>query len=403
MAIFEYRAKDMSGTTLVGAVEAPSENVAVEVLKEKDLIVLSLAERKRGRLLQLSLSFLNRVSVRDVTVFARQLSVMISATVPIVQALRILVKQTENVTLKIIISEIADEVDGGAKLSASLHRYPRVFPDFFVYMIRSGETTGKLDETLNYLADQQERDYDLQSKVKGALIYPAFILSALVLVGAAMMVFVVPQLTTVLTASGAKLPLATRLLIGTSNFMRSDWWVLILVALGIGAAFRALARTPTGGLFLDRARMRLPVFGQIFQRIYLIRFSRSLSTLLASGIPLTRSLEIVADVVGNRIYRDLTLQTITAVEGGNSIATIFMQHKEVPPMLSQMMTVGEQTGKLDTILEKLANFYGRELENQVANLVSLIEPIILVVLGGAVATLVVGILLPIYNLSGAIN
>jgi type IV pilus assembly protein PilC len=403
MAIYEYRAKDTFGTTLVGAVEAPSENVAVDVLREKELVVLSLSERKRGGLLQASLSIFNRVTSRDVTIFARQLAVMISATVPIVQALRILVKQTENVTFKIIISQIADEVDGGAKLSTTLARYPKVFSDFFVYMVRSGETTGKLDETLVYLADQQERDYDLQSKIRGALIYPAFIFSALVVVGGAMMIFVVPQLTGILTSSGTELPFATKLLISVSSFLRNQWWVLVIVAAVASAAFRAYQRTPGGATSIDRFKMQMPIFGQIYQRIYLIRFSRSLATLLVSGIPLPRSLEIVADIVGNRVYRILTLETITSIEAGNSIASVFIKHKEVPPMLSQMMTVGEQTGKLDTILGKLANFYSRELENMVANLVSLIEPLILVLMGVAVATLVVAILLPIYNLSSAIN
>lgn len=402
MSVFDYKAKDEYGEAVEGAVEAPSEAVAAQVLRERDLVVLALSERKRGGGLS-AMGVLNRISIRDVTVFARQFAVMLSATVPIVQALRILVKQTQNPAFKVIISEIADEVDGGAKLSTTLARYPKVFSDFFVYMVRSGETTGKLDETLNYLADQQEKDYDLQSKIKGAMIYPIFILGALVVVGGAMMVFVVPQLTSILTSAGTELPFATKLLIGTSNFLRTSWWMVIVAAAVLAVAFRQVSKNPALGPRIDRAKMQAPVFGQIFQRIYLIRFSRSLSTLLQSGIPLTRSLEIVADVVGNRVYKDLTLKTITAVEAGNSVSSVFLQHREIPPMLPQMMTVGEQTGKLDSILAKLANFYGRELENLVANLVSLLEPLILVFMGIAVAVLVVAILLPIYNLSSAIS
>lgn len=403
MAIYDYKAKKPDGSAVTGAVEAPSENVATEVLAEKDLIVLSLTERRKGFLAGLSIGMLNRVGRKDVVVFARQLAVMISATVPIVQAIRILVRQTENMSFKIVISEIADEVEGGAKLSATLARYPRIFGDFFIHMVRSGETTGKLDETLNYLADEQEKDYDLISKIRGAMIYPVFILGALIVVAVLMMIFVIPKLTGVLQESGAKLPFATRILIGTSTFMATYWWLLVLLVIAGVVAFRLAMRTEQGKDAFDAFKLRVPVFGIIFQKIYITRFSRSLSTLIVSGIPLTRSLEIVADVIGNRVYKKLVLETIQEVEAGNSVATVFERTKVVPPMLSQMLIVGEQTGKLDSILDKLANFFGKELENLVMNLVALIEPFVIVLLGVAVAGMVMGILLPMYNLSSAIS
>jgi type IV pilus assembly protein PilC len=402
MPTFEYNAKDNLGRDQTGIVEAPNESLAQDTLREKGLFVISITERRKKALFQSSLNFFNQIPRRDVAIFSRQLAVMISATVPIVQALRILVKQTENVAFKIIISEIADEIDGGAKLSATLARYPKVFDDFFIHMVRSGETTGKLDETLNYLADQQEKDYDLVSKIKGAMIYPVFILGALVAVGILMMIFVIPQLTDVLTAGGQEIPAMTKVLISTSAFLQTKWWVLIVLIIGSVMAYRFIEQTDKGRDVIDRAKLKFPVFGGIFQRIYLVRFSRSLATLVSSGIPITRALEIVADVMGNRLYKKLTLETITAIEAGKSISTVFSTSKEIPPMLSQMMNVGETTGKLDYILEKLANFYSRELENSVANLVSLIEPLILVVMGVAVALLVISILLPMYNLSSAI-
>ncbi len=399
MAIFEYKAKDLEGRTVSGAVEAPSESVAQDVLKEKDLVLLALKERKRMTLFQSSLGFLKRVPRKDVVLFARQLAVMISATVPIVQALRILVKQTDNINFKIIISEIGDEVDGGAKLSATLARYPSVFSQFFVHMIRSGETTGKLDETLNYLADQQEKDYDLISKIRGAMTYPIFVMSGMVVIGVVMMIFVIPKLTAVIQESGSKLPITTRTLIGASDFLQHWWWTLVLAIVGLVFLFRTYVKSDIGRHQFDRLKMRLPIFGQIFQKIYLVRFSRSLSTLVVSGIPVTRGLEIVADVVGNTLYHDLTKQTITEIEAGNSIATAFVKSRDIPPMLPQMMIVGEQTGKLDLVLDKLANFYSKELENLIANLTSLIEPLILVLMGVAVAFMVMAILLPMYNLS----
>lgn len=402
MAVYDYKAKDIEGNSVTGAVEASSETVAVDMLKDKDLIVLSLSERRKRTLFQASLGFLNKVPRKEVVIFSRQLAVMISATVPIVKALNILTKQTENITFKIIVSEIADEVDGGARLSDTLGRYPQVFDDFFVYMIKSGETTGKLDETLNYLADQKEKDYDLTSKIKGAMIYPIFILGALVVVGIVMMIFVIPQLTAVLEEAGTELPWATRMLMGTSEFLQNYWWSLIVITVVSILSYRLYYRTPGGKRQIDNIKLRIPVFGNIYKKIYLTRFSRSFSNLIASGIPLSRALGIVADVIGNNTYKEITLETIKEVEDGNSVSTVFMKHKEVPVMLSQMLTVGEQTGRLDKILAKLADFYAKEVENLVANLVSLIEPMIIALLGAAVAVLVVSILLPLYSLSTAI-
>ncbi|MFA6524739.1 MAG: type II secretion system F family protein [Patescibacteria group bacterium] len=402
MAVYDYKAKDLDGNSVTGAVEASSEVVAVDMLKDKDLIVLSLSERRKRTLFQSSLGFFNKVPRKEVVIFARQLAVMISATVPIVKALNILTKQTDNITFKIIVSEIADEVDGGARLSDTLGRYPQVFDDFFVFMIKSGETTGKLDDTLNYLADQKEKDYDLTSKIKGAMIYPIFILGALVVVGIVMMIFVIPQLTAVLEEAGAELPWATRMLIATSDYLKSYWWSLVIFVVGGILAYRTIYRTQKGRKIIDKVKLNIPVFGNIYKKIYLTRFARSFSNLITSGIPLSRALGIVADVIGNNTYKEITLETIKEVEDGNSVSTVFMKHKEVPIMLSQMMNVGEQTGRLDKILAKLADFYAKEVENLVANLVSLIEPMIIVLLGGAVAVLVVSILLPLYSLSTAI-
>lgn len=402
MSVFDYKAKDRQGNTILGIVEAPNETVANDILKEKDLIILSVSERRRSRLLQLTVPFLNRVKSREVVIFARQLSVLISATVPIVQALRVLTKQTENVNFKIIISEIADEVDGGAKLSSVLARYPHVFDNFFVHMIRSGETTGRLDETLNYLADQQERDYDLQSRIRGSLMYPAFILSGVAVVGVVMMIFVIPSLTGIILESDVPLPLSTRILISVSSFLSTKWWVLLVMVIVIVVGTRFFLGTPSGKKRFDAFKLRVPIFGSIFRRVAITRFSQSLSTLLASGVPLTRALEIVSEVVDNAVYRELTVATIKEVEDGNPIATVYSKSKFVPALLSQMMSVGEQTGRLDQILAKFSIFSAREVENDVRNLVTLIEPMMLMIMGIAVGLLVSAILLPIYNISTAV-
>jgi len=401
MATFNYKAKDREGGSLSGTVVAPTEIVAYGILKDKNLILLSLKESRKVSL-RVSLEALKRVKPKEVVIFGRQLSVMISAGVPIVKALKVLARQTANDNFRMIISDVADEIDGGAKLSTALSRYPRVFSNFFIYMIRSAETTGKLDEILNYLADQMEKDYDLRAKVRGALIYPVFILSGIFVVGLAMMIFVIPQLMSVLTSGGGKLPFTTQLLITASNFSKGYWWLIILSIGLLYLGFRSYNRSKSGRRVIDLLKLKAPVFGQIFQKTSLSRFAQSLSTLILSGVPLTRSLEIVADVIGNVIYKELILETIKEVESGNSITTVFVRSKHVPLMLSQMMSVGEQSGRLDQVLEKLANFYGRELENLLKNLVNLIEPIIMVLLGIAVGFLVSAIILPIYNLSSSI-
>lgn len=404
MAFFYYTAKNQLGEVVSGMIEADSENLAAEMLADHSLLVLSLKEKRESAWFskfQSSLGFLKRVKVKDLVIFSRQLSVMISATIPIVQALRTLVVQTSNVTLKIIISEIADEVEGGAKLSLALGRHPQVFNNFYVNLIKSGETAGQLDEVLNYLADQQEKDYDLRARIKGAMIYPIFILVGLLVVGAIMMVFVVPKLTEILKETGGVLPLSTRLLIAVSDFLVNWWWLLALTIIIIVVALKFYLKTERGRRQWDFFKLKWPILNKLFKDIYLVRFTRSLSTLIKGGVSLTQGLDIVAKVVNNVVFEDLIRRTAKEVESGNSIAMVFLQSKNIPPMLSQMMVVGEQTGKLDEVLAKLSDFYTREVDNTVRNLTTIMEPVVLTLMGIAVGILVAAIILPMYNLASS--
>ena len=402
MPLYVYKARNQEGNFVTGKLSAPNVQAVQAMMRERNFILTQVKEDSVQRFLQHIHMLGEHVPSKDLVVFARQLSVLISATVPIVRALRILVKQTELKTFQRIISTIVEEVDGGARLSAAMRKHPHVFDDFFVYMIRAGETTGRLDETLNYLADQQEKDYDLRSKIRGALTYPIFIVGGIAVVGVIMMIFVIPRLTEIIVESGVELPFTTKMLIGASSFMQNQWWLLLIALIVLYLGYRAYSRTSGGHYHIDSLKLRIPVFGSIYRRIYLTRFAQGLATLLRSGIPLTRSLEIVADVIGNRVYRDLTTKTIKEIEDGNPISTIFAQSRQVPAILTQMMNVGEQTGRLDQILGKLADFYSREVENDVKNLVTLIEPMILMVLGLAVGVLVSAILLPIYQVSTSV-
>ncbi|OGY45711.1 MAG: hypothetical protein A2731_02115 [Candidatus Buchananbacteria bacterium RIFCSPHIGHO2_01_FULL_39_8] len=401
MPYFRYKARDNQSETVEGVVQAAASDVAAELLTDKNLTILSLEEEKAS-IFARSLKIFNRVKIKDLVVFSRQLSVIVSATIPLVQGLRILVNQTESQFLKTVISEVADDVEGGAKLSAALSRHSEVFSDFYISIVKSGETSGKLDEVLNYLADQQEKDYDMVSKIRGAMIYPAFILVGLFVVGTLMMVVVIPQLTSVLSETGAELPLSTRILIGTSSFLSNFWWLIALIIIALIVVFRLVIKTEKGRYYWDFFKLRIPIFGRLFREIAIVRFSRSLNTLISGGVPLSRSLEIVSDVAGNVIYQKLVLETVEEVEGGNSIATAFLRSKEIPPMVSQMLNLGERTGRIEEILDKLSNFYGREVDNMVANLASLLEPLIMLLMGVAVGLLVAAIILPMYNLASAL-
>jgi type IV pilus assembly protein PilC len=397
---FDFKAKDADGRDIQGVVDAPSEQSAEDTLAGRQLIVVSITPRVASSRLQ-SIQFFNRVKAKELVMFFRQLSTMSAATLPLVSALRILVKQTESPRLKTIISEIADEVDGGARLSQAFARHPDVFNDFYVNMVRSGETSGHLDEVLSYLADQREKDYDLVSRIRGAMVYPAFILSAMTVVGIIMMVFVVPRLTAVLIESGGELPFATRLLIGTSGFLSKFWWALLIsVLLMVGGMRYGLRQAPVRRQW-DWLKIKLPVFGKLFQRIYLIRFTRSITTLLKGGVPLPHALEITGDVVGNAVYRDLIKRTVKQVQDGNPIATEFLKSKDVPIMVSHMLSVGETTGQLEQILDRLTQFYAREIDNLVSSLVSLVEPMIMVAMGLAVGVMVAAIIMPMYNLASS--
>ena len=398
MAIYKYRAITKDKKIVSGLVEAPAESIAIDILKDRELEIVGLSLKTSGKGRDIAF-FLNRVKPKDIVVFSRQFSVLISAGVALVSSLKILVEQTENVKLKAVVSEIADEVDGGARLSDSLAKRTDVFSEFYVNVVKSGETSGKLDEVLSYLADELEKDYDMASKIKGAMIYPAFVLSALVVVGAIMMMFLIPKLTVILTETGTELPLATKMLMATSGFMLKYWWFLLMLLVALPVGFKFSARVPDIKAIYDFLILRLPIFGKLFRRIYLVRFTRSMQTLLVGGVNLSKGLTITAEIVSNSVYKNLILETKKEVEDGNSISSVFADSKEIPKMVSQMMSIGEKAGKLDSILGSITQFYTREINNIVANLMTLLEPIIMVIMGVAVGFMVAAVILPMYNMA----
>lgn len=402
MPTYKYRARTMDSELLSGIVEAPGESEAAELLSERGLVVLSLVTAHQKAFKGININ-IGGVSQKDLVIFSRQLAVMISATIPIVQALRILSQQTSNPVFTEKVVEIANDVDGGMKLSDAMAKHSKVFSNFFVAMIKSGETSGRLEEVLEYLADQMEKDYDLVARIKGAMIYPALILVGMVGIGILMMVYILPKLTPMLKESGAELPAITQWIINISDFMVAYWYYVVILLLALVGIFVFWIKSKTGKIIWDSFKIRIPIFGNLFRKIYLVRFTRSLHTLIKGGVPIASALRITAEVVDNKAYADLIMQTVAEVEGGNSISTLFAKSPLMPKMLSQMMIVGEKTGRIDNILEKLSDFYSREINNLVGNLTTLIEPLILVIMGVGVGGIVAAIMLPMYKVAQNIN
>jgi type IV pilus assembly protein PilC len=399
--LFNYKAKTQNGDVVEGIIGATSPEVAATTLSDRELIVIDIIEYQEESFLEKIDLWFNKVKTKDLVIFSRQLSVMVSSGLPLVEALKTLIQQVKNPKLNKIVTTLASDVESGTRFSSSLARFPNVFNHFFVSMIKTGETTGKLDQMLLYLADQEEKNYTLRRKIQGMMIYPAFIICALVVVAFVMMTFVLPKLLSIITEADMELPITTRMLVATSNFFVGYWWLMIIVVLGLIVTFIFYRKTPEGKMRIDNLKLRIPIVGDLYQKIYLVRFSQGLSVLLAGGVPLTYALKVVGQIVDNQVYQELINQTRERVESGHSVTELFFDNKLVPQMIPQMMSVGEETGKLGQVLEKASQFYINEVDDAISNIVSLIEPIIIVALGIAVAIMVSSIIMPMYSMSMA--
>ncbi|BFD24876.1 MAG: type II secretion system F family protein [Candidatus Parcubacteria bacterium] len=398
MAIFRYKAKNAKGRTKSGLDVAMSEADLSQRLRRQNLDIISIAAADNSPEAKLNL-LLNKPKGKDLAVFSRQFAVMISANVPIVESLVILIEQTSNFKLKQAVSEVAFEVTAGSLLSDSLGKHPRIFDNFFINMVKSGEASGKLDEVLEYLADQTERSYDTASKVKGAMIYPVFVLIAMVVVGIVLMVKILPSLTGMLQESGMDLPVTTKIIIATSDFLVNYLWLVIVLVIGLVFLVRLYLKTDKGRRNWDSLTLRIPIFGKLVNYVVLTRFTRSLSTLLKGGVTITKSLEVVSGVVSNKVYEDILLRTLQSIKDGNPLSTVMNTESIVPKMVPQMISVGERTGKIDVVLDSITGFYTRESEKMLANLSSLMEPLIMVIMGIGVGIMVAAVIMPMYSMA----
>ncbi|MCF7795470.1 type II secretion system F family protein [Patescibacteria group bacterium] len=401
MPYFKYKGITNQGRVTDGAVEADNIEAAKKTIQKNGLRIQFINEEKQNILKkEINIAFLNKVSKKEIVIFLRQLAVMFEASLPIVQSFKIIAKQTENPKFKRIINEIANKIEGGAKMSYVMSKYPEVFSDYYVNMVKSGETSGNLDEVLVYLADQEEKSYDVMSKVKGALTYPIVVFIAMIAVFIIMMVYIVPKMLGAVTEMGGELPLPTKIIIGTSNFLKDNIILLIVFLIILTIGIILLLGTKKGKKLFHLAQIKLPMIGKFFQKIYLTRFTKSFSTLLRNGVPIIQSLRVAGDIIGNEVYKEVIEETISRAEDGDPISAVFSEHEDIiPVMVTQMILVGEKTGKLDYVLEKISGFYERESSNIVDSVVELITPLIIILLGIVVAIIVSAVILPMYNMA----
>lgn len=400
---FNYQARTKEGETQTGMVEAGSREAAIETLQRHDLVVIFLEELSETPLYTRSLKIFQRIKPKEITIFYRQLAILFEASVSPLDALRILAEQTNNQLFKDLIFEVEQDVRGGETLSHAMSKRPKVFSPFYVNVVKAGEATGKLHEVLRYLADHAEREYNLTFKVRGAFTYPIAIFSMFLVVGTLMMIFVVPQLTSMLEELGTELPITTKILIGASELMKSFWWLLAIILGGSVFGIIRATKTEKGRRIIDILKLKIPVFKGLFQKIYLARFSENFKTLLVGGIPILQALDITSTVIGNSVYEKIIQEAKDRVRVGKTIASAFSGYpKQFTPMLTQMVAVGEKTAALEPILDKVAMFYQQEVDRMVSNMTQLIEPMMILVLGAGVGFLVASILMPIYNIGSSL-
>ncbi|OHA33737.1 MAG: hypothetical protein A2928_02535 [Candidatus Taylorbacteria bacterium RIFCSPLOWO2_01_FULL_45_15b] len=400
--LFNYKALDQAGRESTGAIDAINVDVAINSLQRRGLVLSSITPEEKRGFLNKSISLFDRVSSKQVVILSRQLATLFEAQVSALRVFRLLSSETENAYLGRLLQQVADDIQGGSSIAKALAKHPKAFSSFYVNMVRAGEESGKLSDVFLYLADYLDRTYEVTSKAKNALIYPAFVVVTFAVVMILMFTLVIPNISGILLESGQDIPIYTKIVIGISEFfVHYGIYLFILICIGAGFLVRYV-RTPIGAYSYSRFKLAIPYIGTLYKKLYLSRIADNMNTMLLSAIPIVKAIEITADVVENHVYEEIMNEALTAVKGGSSLSDALGAHFEIPGIMSQMVKVGEETGEMGEILKSMANFYRREVQNAVDTLVSLIEPAMIVFLGVGVAILLAAVLIPIYNISAAI-
>ena len=395
---YAYRVRTKEGRVLTGTMEAEGEASVAARLRQQGMVPIEINKDKSSSGMKMEINiFPEKVKLKDMAIFSRQFATMINSGLSLLRTLNILGEQTENKTLATAIHEVRDDVERGASLSASLTKHPKVFNNLFVAMVRAGETGGQLDTVLNRMADNFEADYKLRQKVKSAMTYPVVVAGIAVLLVTVMLLFVVPTFAEMFEGLGGTLPLPTQILLVISN--AAKWLVPLLVFLSI-IGFIAYQRVRKANadfrLRADQLKLKFPIFGDLFQKVAISRWSRTLALLLRSGVPVLQALDIVADTTGNEVLTRATSDVKESVRSGESVASPLSNHGVFPPMVVQMISVGEDTGALDEMLDKVSDFYDQEVESTTEALTSLTEPIMIAVLGGIVGSMIIALYMPMF-------
>lgn len=400
---FSFQAKGGSGEVREGNIEATTRDAAVALLQGKGLIPLVVEQQKEVPQMVKDLQKLwEGVSAREMSVFFRQLATLIEAKVAIVSSLKAVENQTDNAYLRTIIRDMVDDVQDGSALSEAMSKHTDTFEPLSISMVKAGEISGNLQRSISFLADNTEKNYEMSSRVKGALFYPAFVFSAALIIGFVVFTFVLPKLTGIFKDMNVEIPWYTTALMSIGDFMSVYWWAVLLGIFLVIAGTYYYISTEDGKREWDVIKMKLPIFGKLLQYIYIARFAENLAVLLDGGIPIVRALNIVSEVVDNSMYESIILRAADEVKTGGAMSGVFARSSYFPPIVAQMIKVGEDAGKVSEVLKNMASFYTKEVDRITRNLSTLLEPILISVLGLGVAVLVFAILVPIYNIAGSI-
>lgn len=399
--IYKYQAIDNTGQTKEGTIEAVSLEVAISSLQKRDLVLSNITPVDQKSFLEKRISFFDRVSTKEVVILSRQMATLFEAQVSALRVFELLSSQSERPALRQKLAEVANDLQSGNTISEALAKHPDVFSDFYVNMVKSGEESGKLDQTLLYLADYLDRTHEVTSKVKSALVYPAFIIFTFVAVMVLMLTVVIPKISGILVDSGQDIPIYTKVVLGISDFF-VDYGLFILILLVVGGFFFwRYIKTEAGKYSIARFKITAPAMKNLYRKLYLSRIADNMNVMLMSGIPIVRGLDLTSKIVDNKVYEDILIKATEDVKTGSSISDALMKSGEIPGIFIAMVKIGEETGQLGNILKTLAAFYRREVVNAIDTIVGLIEPVMIVFLGFGVAFLLASVLVPIYNISSA--
>ena len=400
--LFKYKAVNAQGAEQTGEIEAVSNDVAISALQKRGLIVVNVSAVSQKNWFSKNLPFIGAVKTADIVLLARQAATLFQASISASRAFSLLSENTDNPNLKNALGTVTEDLKGGNTLADAMAKFPRIFSDFFVAMVRAGEESGKLTDTLNFLADHMERQHEIQSKTKNALVYPAFVVVVFIVVMSLMMTKVIPQMSEILLEFGKDIPISTKIVIWVSNFFVEYGIFLFILLVAVSVFSWYQVNTTSGRMRFDFLKLSLPYFGDLYNKVCLARIADNITTMMGAGIPIIRTLEITADVVGNRVYEQILRDGIEKVRAGSALSDAFVGQQHVPAIFSQMIRVGEETGSIGEVLHTLARFYAREVRDTVDTIISMIEPVMIIVLAVGVGVLMASVLIPLYNLAGTI-